>query len=137
MESQDTLRQQRLPTLSTLSLVNKKNHVFATRFTTLVLTDTKDKIISLSILLKADYLKMEFADDTSDDPNFGEYLITPVGSHVTLVFESNLGRVPLWDPPIRVPVGHTMPVKVILKSGTTHFLCSTQDLNSVSTIKHR
>ncbi len=44
--------------------------VFATRGATLVLTDTKDKIISLTVLLKGDF-KVEFAAGTSDDPNFG------------------------------------------------------------------
>ncbi len=79
---------------------------------------------------------MEFASCTSDDPNFGGYLITPAGSRVALVFENNLWRVPLWVPPIHVPDGHTMSVKVLIKSGTTNFLpapCSTQDLKDVST----
>ncbi len=44
---------------------------------------------------------MEFAAGTSDDLNFGGYLITPTGSRVVLVFENNLWRVPLWAPPIR------------------------------------
>jgi hypothetical protein len=117
---------------------SKKPYVFPTRDTTLVLTDTKDKIISLSVLLKADF-KVEFAVDTSDDPNFGGFLITPTDSLVALVFENNLWRVPLWAPPIRVPARHTMPVKVLIKSGTTNFLpapFSTQDLKAVSTIKH-
>ncbi len=82
---------------------------------------------------------MDFAAGTSDDLNIGGYLITPTGSRVTLVFENNLWRVPLWSPPIRAPTTHTMPVKVLIKSGTTNFLptpCSTQDLKVVSTIKH-
>jgi hypothetical protein len=102
------------------------------------LTDTKDKIISLDVLLKADF-KVDFAAGTSDDPNFGGYLITPTGSRVVLVFENNLWRVPLWAPPMRSPARHAMPAKVLIKSGTTNFLpapCSTQDLKAVSTIKH-
>ncbi len=103
-----------------------------------MLTDTKDKIISLYVLLKTGF-KVEFASGTSDDPNFGGYLITPAGSRVALVFENNVWRVPLWTPPILAPAGHTMPTKALLKSGTTNFLpvpCSTQDLKAVSTIKH-
>ena len=83
--------------------------------------------------------KVKFAAGTSDDPNFGGYLITPAGSRVALVFENNLWRVPLWAPPIRAPAGHITPAKVLIKSGTTKFLpapCSTQDLKAVSTIKH-
>jgi hypothetical protein len=116
---------------------SKKTYVFATRGTTLVLSDTKDKIISLVVLLKAGF-NVEFAVCTSDEPNFGGYLITPAGSHVALVFENNLWRVPLWTPPILAPARHTMPAKVLIKSGTTNFLpapCSTQDLKGVSTIK--
>jgi hypothetical protein len=82
---------------------------------------------------------VEFATGTSDDPNFGGYLITPVVSRVALVFENNLWRVPLWSPPIRAPARHAIPAKVLIKSGTTNFLpapCSTQDLKAVSTIKH-
>ena len=68
---------------------------------------------------------MDFVDITSDDPNFGGYLITPESSRVVLVFEINLWRVPLWSPPIHTLDGHTMsPV------------CSTQDLKTVSTIKN-
>jgi hypothetical protein len=96
---------------------SKKPYAFSTRGTTLVLTDTKDKIISLAVLLKAG----------------------PTGSRVALVFENNLWRVPLWAPPIRAPATHTMPAKVLIKSGTTNFLpapCCTQDLKVVSTIKH-
>ena len=100
---------------------SKKPYAFATRGTTLVLTDTKDKIISLAVLLKAGF-KVEFAADTSDDPNFGGYLITPTGSRVALVFENNLWRVPLWAPPIRAPARHVMPAKVLIKSDTTNFL---------------
>ena len=48
---------------------SKKPYVFATRGTTLVLTDTKDKIISLTVLLKAGF-KVDFAAGTSDDLNF-------------------------------------------------------------------
>jgi hypothetical protein len=101
-----------------------------------VLTDTKDKIMSLTVLLKAGF-KVEFETGTSDDPDFGGYLITPTGSRVALVFENNLWRVPLWSPPIRAPARHAMPAKVLIKSGTTNFLpapCSTQDLKAVSTI---
>jgi hypothetical protein len=82
---------------------------------------------------------VEFAAGTSDDPNFGGYLITPTGSRVALVFENNLWRVPLWAPSIRAPARHAMPAKVLIKSGNTNFLpapCSTQDLKAVSTIKH-
>ena len=117
---------------------SKKPYAFATRGTTLVLTDTKDKIISLAVLLKAGF-KVDFAAGTSDDLNFGGYLITPTGSRVALIFENNLWRVPLWAPPIRAPATRTMPAKVLIKSGTTNFLpapCSTQDLKAVSTIKH-
>jgi hypothetical protein len=64
---------------------SKKQYAFATRGTTLVLTDTKDKIISLAVLLKAGF-KVDFAVGTSDDPNFGGYLITPTDSRVVLVF---------------------------------------------------
>jgi hypothetical protein len=109
---------------------SKMPYAFATRGATLVLTDTKDKIISLNVLLKDDF-KVEFAVGTSDDPNFGGYLITPAGSRVALVFENNLWRVPLWTPPIHSPVRHVIPTKVLLKSGNTNFLpdpCSTQDL---------
>jgi hypothetical protein len=59
---------------------------------------------------------------TSDDTNFGGYLITPTGSRVALVFENNLWRVPLWVPPMRSPVRHVIPVKVLAKSDTTNFL---------------
>ena len=117
---------------------SKKPYAFATRGTTLVLSDTRDKILSLAVLLKAGF-KVKFAAGTSDDPNFGGYLITPAGSRVALVFENNLWRVPLWAPPIRAPAGHITPAKVLIKSGTTKFLpapCSTQDLKAVSTIKH-
>ncbi len=104
-----------------------------------MLSNTKDKIISLSVLLKTDF-EVEFAAGTSDDPNFGGYLITPAVSHVALVFENNLWRVPLWALPIRAPAGHIMTVKVLItESGTTNFLpapYSTQDLKTVSTIKH-
>jgi hypothetical protein len=100
---------------------SKKPYAFATRDTTLVLTDTKDKIISLAVLLKAGF-KVEFAVNTSDDPDFGGYLITPTGSRVALVFENNLWRVPLWSPPIRAPTRHAMPAKVLIKSGNTNFL---------------
>jgi hypothetical protein len=99
---------------------SKKPYAFATRGTTLVLTDTKDKIISLAVLMKAGF-KVEFAAGTSDDPNFGGYLITPTGSRVALVFENNLWRVPLWAPPMRAPARHAMPAKVLIKSGTTNF----------------
>ncbi len=78
---------------------SKKQYAFATRGTTLVLTDTKDKIISLTVVLKAGF-KVDFAVGTSDDPNFGGYLITPTDSRVVLVFENNLWRVPLWAPPM-------------------------------------
>ena len=117
---------------------SRKPYAFATRGTTLVLTDTKDKIISLAVLLKAGF-KVDFADGTSDDLNFGGYLITPTGSRLALIFETNLWRVPLWAPPIRAPATHTMSAKVLIKSDTTNFLpapCSTQDLKVVSTIKH-
>jgi hypothetical protein len=43
------------------------------------------------------------------------------------------------SPPIQAPARHTMPVKVLIKSGTTNFLLaqySTQDLKVVSTIEH-
>jgi hypothetical protein len=46
----------------------------------LVLSDTKDKVISLTVLLKVGF-KVEFETGTSDDPNFGGYLIKPAGSH--------------------------------------------------------
>jgi hypothetical protein len=59
-----------------------------------VLTDTKDKIISLAVLLKAGF-KVDFAVGSSDDPNFGGYLITTTVSRTTCVFENNLWRVPL------------------------------------------
>ena len=117
---------------------SKKSYEFVSRGTTLVLTDTKDKIISLDVLLKTDF-NVEFPVGTSDDPNFGGYLITPVGSRVTLVYETNLWRVPLWGRPIRAPVGHTTPTKVLIKSGTTNFLpvpSSSQDLKVVPTINH-
>jgi hypothetical protein len=78
-----------------------------------VLTDTKDKIISLAVLLKAGF-KVEFAAGTSDDPNFGGYLITPTGSRVALVFENNLWRVPLWSPPMHAPARYAMPAKVLI-----------------------
>jgi hypothetical protein len=118
---QDTLLHQRLSTLSTLSSPNQKSHMcFQLRGTTLVLSDTKDKIISLTVLLKDDF-KVEFETGTSDEPNFGGYLITPAGSRVSLVFENNLWRVPLWAPPIRAPARHTISVKVLIKSGTTNF----------------
>jgi hypothetical protein len=81
---------------------SKKPYAFATRGTTLVLIDARDKIISLTVLLKAGF-KVEFAVGTSDDPNFGGYLIAPTGSRVPLVLENNLWRVPLWAPPIRAP----------------------------------
>jgi hypothetical protein len=75
-------------------LIQSKNpYVFATRDTTLVLSDTKDKIISLTVLLKSTF-KVEFTTDTSDDPNTGGYLITPACSLVVLVFENNLFRGP-------------------------------------------
>ncbi len=51
----------------------KKSYTFVTRVTTLVLSDTKDKIVSLAVLLKPDF-KVEFSTGTSDDPNFGGYL---------------------------------------------------------------
>ncbi len=59
---------------------SKEPYVFVTRDTTMVLSDTKDKIISLTVLLKTGF-KVEFAAGTSDDPNFGGYLITSAGSH--------------------------------------------------------
>jgi hypothetical protein len=99
---------------------SKKPYAFATRGTTLVLTDTKDKIISLAVLLKAGF-KVDFAAGTSDDLNFGGYLITLTGSRVALVFENNLWRVPLWAPPIPAPATHTMPAKVLIKSGIQTF----------------
>jgi hypothetical protein len=43
------------------------------------------------------------------------------------------------SPPIQSPARHTIPVKVLIKTGTTNFLLvqySTQDLKSVSTMKH-
>ncbi len=82
---------------------------------------------------------MEFAAGTSDDPNFGGYLIAPAGSRVTLVFENNFWRVPLWAPPILAPAGHILPAKVFIKSGAANFVpapCATQDRKAVSTIKH-
>jgi hypothetical protein len=100
---------------------SKKTYAFATRDTTLVLTDTKDKIISLTVLLKHGFI-VEFVTGTSDDPNFGGYLITPADSRVALYSKTNLWRVPLWAPPILTPAGHTMPVKVLIKSVTTNFL---------------
>jgi hypothetical protein len=77
---------------------SKNPYAFATRDTTLVLSDTKDKIISLTVLLKADF-KVEFASGTSDELNFGGYLMIPAGSHTALVFEDNLWRVPPWNLP--------------------------------------
>ena len=71
----------------------KKPYAFATRDTTLVLTDIKDKIISLTVLLKDCF-----------------------------VFENNLWRVPLWTVPIHEPAGHTVSTKVLIKSGTTNCL---------------
>jgi hypothetical protein len=100
---------------------SKKTYAFGTRDTTLVLTDTKNEIIFLTVLLKVGF-KVEFEPDTNDDSNFGGYLITPTDFRVTLVFQNNLWKVPLWVPPIREPAGHTMTTKVLIKSGTTKFL---------------
>ena len=65
---------------------SKKPYAFATRVTILVLIDARDEIISLTVLLKDDF-KVEFTVGTSDDPNFGGYLIAPTGSRVPLVLE--------------------------------------------------
>ncbi len=77
---------------------SKKPYAFGTRDTTLVLTDTKDKTISLTVLLKAVF-KVEFAGGTSDDPNFGGYLITPTDSRVALYSKTISGESHCGLPP--------------------------------------
>ena len=71
---------------------SKTSYAYATCDTTLTLTDTKDTILSLAVLLKTGF-KVDFATDSDNDPTFGGYLITSAGSHATLVFENNLWRV--------------------------------------------
>ena len=75
---------------------------------TLLVEKTKDKIISLAILLKAGF-EVDFAVERADDSCFGGILYTPEGILIQLVFYDNLWHIPMWRPPSIVPPRTALP----------------------------
>jgi hypothetical protein len=69
---------------------------------TLLVEKTKDNIISLAVLLKADF-KVDFAVGRADDSCFGGILYTPEGILIEMVFHDDLWHIPMWRPPSIVP----------------------------------
>ena len=66
---------------------------------TLLVERTKDTILSLAVLLKANF-KVDFAVGTKEDPSFGGTLRTPEGHTINLMFRDNLWHVPMWRTPL-------------------------------------
>ncbi len=66
---------------------------------TLLVERTKDTILSLAVLLKAQF-KVDFAVGTEEDPFSGGTLWTSEGHTINLTFRDNLWHVPMWRPPI-------------------------------------
>lgn len=62
-------------------------------------------------------LEVKFVTGTKRDPTFGEYLVTPDGQKIRMIFGNNLWRLTMWSDPVRytndqesTTKGNTLPL---------------------------
>ena len=67
---------------------------------TLVVNKETETLLSVAVLLKADF-DVKFVTGTKKDPTFGGYLVTPDGQKIRMTFGDNLWRLPMWSDPAR------------------------------------
>ena len=59
--------------------------------------EAKENLLSLAQILQAGN-SVHFAAGRTDDPQYGGFIQTPDGHRITMIFENNLWRLPLWAP---------------------------------------
>ena len=56
-------------------------------------------------------LEVKFVTGTKRDPTFGEYLVTPDGQKIRMIFGNNLWRLPMWSDSVRYTNDQTSTTK--------------------------